>query len=63
MSTNQEMRLCAICGKMTVHLVKRPNHILHLLLTCLTLVWVVVWIVVSADSGSKAWCAVCGTKG
>jgi len=33
---------------------KRPNHILHLILTILTLgVWAIVWIIIAIGGGEK----------
>ena len=38
----------------------RPNHILHLLLTLLTGVWLIVWIVLAARSKGPI-CSRCGS--
>ncbi|MGH7531008.1 MAG: hypothetical protein ACREMN_11550 [Gemmatimonadales bacterium] len=62
MSTDQKMLNCKSCGKPTLHLVQRPNHILHLLLSVFTAgLWLIVWVLVSMGE-KKASCTVCGTR-
>ena len=62
MSTNQKMLKCKTCGRPTPHLVDRPNHILHLLLSVVTLgLWLIVWLLIGAGE-KKAICTVCGSK-
>ena len=61
-STNQKMLKCKTCGRPTPHLVDRPNHILHLLLSVVTAgLWLIVWLFVGAGE-KKATCTVCGSK-
>ena len=56
------MLICQTCGKSTVHLIERPNHVLHLLLTVFTFgVWIIVWLLVGL-SERRATCTVCGTR-
>jgi hypothetical protein len=53
---------CRTCGKATMHLVARPNHILHLLLSVVTAgLWIIVWLLVGLKE-KKATCTVCGTR-
>lgn len=53
---------CRTCGKPTLHLIERPNHILHLLLSVLLLgLWLIVWFLVTLGE-KKAACTVCGTR-
>jgi len=62
MATDQKMLKCTNCGKPTMHLVERPNHILHLLLTVFTLgLWIIVWLFIGM-SEKKATCTVCGNR-
>lgn len=62
MSTDQKMLNCRSCGKPTIHLVERPNHILHLLLSLVTLgAWLIVWFF-RGTSENKATCTVCGAR-
>ena len=62
MSADQKMLKCRTCGKPTIHLVERPNHILHLLLTVFTLgLWLIPWVLIGAGE-KKATCTVCGAK-
>lgn len=61
MSTYQEMRHCPDCGKPTLHLRYKTGHILHLLLSVLTLgAWLVVWLAVGISNGLRSQCTVCG---
>ena len=62
MATDHKMLKCKTCGKPTMHLVERPNHILHLLLTVFTFgLWLIVWLFMGM-SEKKATCAVCGSR-
>lgn len=56
---NIEIKHCKNCEKETEHFKNRPNHILHLILTCCSFgLWGIVWILVSASSSWK--CRTCG---
>jgi len=58
----QTMLTCRTCGKPTLHLVGRTNHVLHLLLTVFTAgIWLLVWLLVSLGE-KKATCTVCGAR-
>ncbi len=63
MSTTQLMEHCRYCGKPTLHLEEKPNHILHLLLTIVTMgVWLIVWVLLGMSSRlSSSTCTVCGS--
>ncbi len=62
MSTDQKMLNCRTCGKPTLHLVERPNHILHLLLSVFTAgLWLIVWVL-RGMSEKRATCTVCGAR-
>jgi hypothetical protein len=54
---------CPTCKAQRLLLRERPNHILHLILTIVTLgLWAVVWIIIAAQtSGAAARCSQCGT--
>jgi hypothetical protein len=62
MSTIQAMRPCTICKKPTLHLVDKPNHILHLLLSVITMgLWLIVWLFAGLHArDSDGTCTVCG---
>jgi hypothetical protein len=54
---------CPTCNDQRMLLRDKPNHILHLILTIVTLgLWALVWIVVAArKSNAPARCSHCGT--
>lgn len=62
MSTTNAVLPCAVCHRPTLHLVEKPNHILHLLLSVVTMgLWLIVWLLVSLHSRDKLEvCTVCG---
>lgn len=58
----QSMLACRTCGKPTLHLVRKPNHVLHVLLSMFTLgAWLLVWAML-AFREPRAVCTVCGTR-
>lgn len=62
MATDRDIYECKRCGEPTEHLEKKPSHLLHLILTILTLgLWAVVWVLLSLGSGA-AKCTECGKK-
>lgn len=63
-STKQAVLQCRYCGKPTVHLVEKPNHILHLLLSVLTAgLWLIVWLIIALHLRDKdEICTVCGSQ-
>lgn len=56
------MRQCAKCEKPTMHVQQKPAHLLHLVLTVVTVgLWLLVWLALSVFQG-KPQCTVCGHK-
>jgi hypothetical protein len=56
------MAECDDCGKHTMHLQQSPTHVLHLILSVITLgLWIPVWVLISMDSGPRQ-CTVCGSS-
>jgi hypothetical protein len=52
---------CPTCDQQRMHSGKQPNHILHLLLSCITFgIWLPVWLVLSV--ARKPRCMQCGMK-
>ncbi len=65
MSSRQLMNQCKTCKKMTMHVAPSTSHVLHLLMSIITVgLWLPVWFIVAASNQSQAQCTVCGkTKG
>lgn len=62
MATEQTMKHCQQCQENTVHLVQKPNHILHFLLSVFTAgLWMIVWLSVSMTKPAPQ-CTKCGKK-
>lgn len=62
MSESKRSGYCKRCDEQRVVFRKRANHVLHLLLTVLTLgLWVVIWLGVAIQFGGWR-CSVCGGK-
>ena len=56
---------CSACNQQRLMRRQGTNHVLHLILTVLTLgVWLLVWIFVALSNKTSApWrCSVCGTR-
>ena len=66
MTIKHELRTCRSCGELTTVAVKRPNHILHAVLSIVTCgVWLVVWALAgmeAAASRPKVRCVRCAPK-
>ena len=61
MPTENIMYPCSVCQKQTVHIKKRINHILHLLLSVLFIgLWLIVWIGIAVLGTRTPVCTVCG---
>jgi|APGre2960657505_1045072.scaffolds.fasta_scaffold377449_1 hypothetical protein len=59
MATINKMCECVKCKKSTLHIINTPNHILHLLLTIVTVgFWLLVWI---CQKNTTPQCSQCGT--
>ena len=53
---------CPRCGAARLGRRRRPNHLLHLVLTLLTGLWVLIWIWSAITSESDPYrCVFCGT--
>ncbi len=62
MSAIQGTGYCQMCGRQSYFTKPRVNHVLHLILSIVTLgAWLVVWAVLGALNASKASrCTTCG---
>lgn len=61
MASRQYMHKCKQCNKQTMHLGPSTSHLLHLLLSIVTVgIWVIPWIIISASNASQGQCSVCG---
>lgn len=60
----QTSHYCATCQRQTLHSKERVNHVLHLILSVLTVgLWVIVWAILGAsNSAERTRCTVCGSK-
>ena len=59
---NHRQAYCRSCDKQVMAVVRRPNHLSHFIVTCMTGgVWGIVWIVV-AMRGEEYHCSRCGAK-
>lgn len=53
-------KACEHCGKIAPHTQHTPNHVLHLLLSIITVgLWIFVWLFVALVGGSKPTCQNC----
>lgn len=61
MSSHQTMKHCDTCGKPVLHVVPSTSHLLHLVLSIITVgFWVPVWLLISMNNGSQSQCTGCG---
>jgi hypothetical protein len=59
MPTSQLMKKCVQCNKMTMHYQEKPNYVLHLLLSFVTVgIWLLVWLLFINAKDPQ--CSVCG---
>jgi len=62
MPTEESMERCSKCGRRTMHVARKPNHILHLLLTVFTAgIWLIPWLLLSLGQ-KPAQCTECGKR-
>ena len=61
MPVSLDTQWCESCQRQTGHLQDRMNHTLHLLLSILTIVWFIGWIVMAMMRPYDPWhCVACG---
>lgn len=61
MGTHQAPRFCPACNTRVIGMRNTPNHILHLLLSLVTMgLWLPVWLIIGATSDSRYYCLNCG---
>jgi hypothetical protein len=59
MPTSQLMKKCEKCVKNTLHIQEVPNHLLHIVLTIITVgLWLIVWVLFISKKDPQ--CTVCG---
>lgn len=63
MSTVQTSHYCATCQRQTLHSKEKPNHLLHLVLSVLTVgIWAIfVWLPATLKP-ERGRCTFCGSK-
>ena len=62
MPQKQFMQNCARCGQQTPHIQQKPNHILHLILSVVTVgLWLPIWLLVGIFR-ARPQCMTCGKK-
>lgn len=63
MSTGQIMKHCKACQKPTLHVGPQTSHLLHLVLSVITVgVWLPVWVIVELSNSTQVACTQCGRK-
>jgi len=61
--TDIEMKHCKRCQKVTQHLRPRTSHVLHLLLSLITVgFWIPFWFLIAISNSSQGQCTQCGRK-
>lgn len=61
--SRQYMRACKHCQKPTLHVGPETSHLLHLVLSFVTLgIWTIPWILITASNNLSGQCTVCGRK-
>jgi predicted RNA-binding Zn-ribbon protein involved in translation (DUF1610 family) len=61
--THQEMMACPNCGKNTLHVRPSTSHLLHLILTIVTVgFWLPVWFIIAQKNQTNDQCTECGGK-
>ena len=59
--TDQVMMYCKQCKAKTLHVQPTTSHVLHLLLSLITFgLWLIIWLIVTANNRNQGQCAVCG---
>ena len=63
MPSDQVVVYCKNCKKNTVQIKQRANHILHLLLSVVTVgIWLIVWFFIALFTSDTPTCTVCGNE-
>ena len=59
--SHQGMEYCSVCKENTLHVGPSTSHVLHLLLSIITMgFWLIVWLIVAQNNKTKTQCTVCG---
>lgn len=62
MATNQVMSYCKTCKKQTTHLQPATSHVLHFLMSLVTMgIWIIAWFLIGQSNASQKTCNQCGT--
>jgi hypothetical protein len=62
MAQQEATGFCKVCNKQVMIRRKGTNHILHLLLSVVTMgIWIIIWILASVKIGGWR-CTQCGSK-
>lgn len=63
MGTKHAPRYCRSCDQRVLGVASTPNHVLHLLLTLITVgLWLPVWLLIALFSDQSFRCPQCGGK-
>ncbi len=63
MPSDQVVVYCKNCKKSTVQVKQRANHILHLLLSVVTVgIWLIVWFFIALFTSDTPVCTICGNE-
>ncbi len=63
MPSDQVVVYCKNCKKSTVQVKQRANHILHLLLSVVTVgLWLIVWFFIALFTSDTPTCTICGNE-
>lgn len=61
MATRQKVKSCKLCEKVTIHIGPSTSHVLHFLISVVTIGWwVIVWFFLSIRNKFKLRCSECG---
>jgi predicted RNA-binding Zn-ribbon protein involved in translation (DUF1610 family) len=63
MGSQQRQTFCPSCDRLVLGIRQKPSHVLHLLLSVITMgLWLIPWFLISVfSSGSKYKCPNCGS--
>lgn len=61
--SNQSMEWCDLCQCETLHIQPSTSHLLHLVLSVLTMgFWLPVWFIVARNNATQGKCSQCGRE-